>query len=294
LPATGILTKQELATTLGSNPREIDYVLNRLGGFYRPKNIPKKDGSFRTLLIPRGRLRDLQQAINATILSKLDWPASVQGGVRGRSVRTSALAHVGKELVIAVDVKNFFPSVTPQRVEAIFGSLGMATDVCGILVKLTTWNGQLPQGAPTSTALANLALARADARISGFCRQQEFTYTRYVDDITVSGSRRLLGFKNLLQRIVTEEGFQLKSEKTEIMPKGTRQMVTKVIVNQKLNLPREKRQELRLEALKGNSGELTDKLKGRINWLRYLNPGSAERIFAAAKQTRRSGEKGSN
>jgi RNA-directed DNA polymerase len=198
--------------------------------------------------------------------------------------------HLCKELVIAMDVKDFFPSVTTQRVTAIFGRLGMSPEVCGILTKLTTWNGQLPQGAPTSTDLANLALAKVDARISGLCRTQGFAYSRYVDDITVSGNAKLAGFKNLLARIIEEEGFKVKHEKTELMPRHKRQLVTKVIVNQKLNLAREKRQRIRLEAIKANSKELSSSLKATINWLGYLNPEGAESILKVVRSARRSND----
>ena len=289
-----IVSKNDLARFLGINLRQLDRMLNRLESFYRPKRIPKKDGTPRTLLIPSGRLKEIQRNIKTVILSRVDWPDSVQGGVRGRSVRTSALRHVGKDLVIAMDVKDFFPSVSPTKVSTVFTRLGMSPEVCGILTKLTTWNNQLPQGAPTSTDLANLALAQVDARISGLCRQQGFTYTRYVDDITVSGMAKLTGFKNLLGRIIEEEGFLVKHQKTEIMPRNKRQLVTKVIVNEKLNLPKEQRQQLRLDVLRANSPELSASLKGRINWLRYLNPESAGGVMDVVRAARQPNEKSSD
>ncbi len=279
-------SKKDLARTLGTNLRELDLILNRLSRFYRPKKVPKKDGTFRTLFIPEGRLKEVQRAIKRAIFSDLTWPSSVQGGVRGRSVRSNAAHHVGKALVIALDVKDFFPSVTPRKVFAIFTHLGASIVVAGILTKLTTWNGQLPQGAPTSTDLANLALARVDSRIAGFCKDHGFAYTRYVDDVTVSGAMRLRKFKNLLMRIIEEEGFLVKVEKTEVMPRGTRQLVTKVVVNEKTNLPREKRQELRLEIVKQGSAQLSRSLKGRINWLGYLNSEVAESILRRARGAR--------
>jgi RNA-directed DNA polymerase len=287
-----IRTKEDLAVALGASKRELDRVLNRLPQFYRPVRIPKKDGRFRTLLIPQGKLKDLQRQIQRAIIPTRDWAASVHGGVRGRSVRTSASQHVGKDLVVAMDIKDFFPSVAPHRVFKSFLRLGVGTEACGILTKLTTWKAQLPQGAPTSTGLANLALAQADARIAGFCRQHGFSYTRYVDDITVSGSRRLLKFLNLLSRIVEEEGFLLKAEKTEIMLKGMRQMVTKVIVNDRLNLPREKRQQLRAEVLKEGGSSLSKSLKGRLNWLGYLNPDAVDRLGTRLRALREGNDQG--
>jgi len=283
-------SKKELARALGTNPRELDLILNRLPRFYRPKKVPKKDGNLRTLLIPDGRLKEIQRGIRSAIFSSLRWPSSVQGGVRGRSVRTNAAHHVGKPLVVSVDVKDFFPSVTPKRVFSIFARLGATAEVAGILTKLTTWNHQLPQGAPTSTDLANLALARVDTRIAGFCRQHGFAYSRYVDDITVSGALRLTKFKNLLLRIIQEEGFMVKAEKTEIMPADTRQLVTKVVVNRQINLPKEKRQQLRIEAIEEGSPKPSPSLKGRIDWLGYLNPEAADKILRRARRARRADE----
>ncbi len=286
-------SKKKLARTLGTDARELDLVLNRLSRFYRPKKVPKKDGTFRTLFIPEGRLKEIQRSIKRAIFSNLNWPLPVQGGIKGRSVKSNAAYHVGKPLVIAMDVKDFFPSVTTRKVFSIFARLGASAEVAGILTKLTTWNGQLPQGAPTSTDLANLALARVDMRIAGFCRQHGFAYSRYVDDTTVSGAMKLRKFKNLLPRIIEEEGFLVKAEKTEIMPRGTRQLVTKVVVNEGTNLPREKRQQLRLEAIKQDSAKLSPSLKGQINWLRYLNSEAADNILRRARKARRDDEKGS-
>ncbi len=200
-----------------------------------------------------------------------------------RSVISNASPHIGKPVVFSVDIKDFFPHVTPQRVFQIFGGLGFGEECAGILMKSTTWGHQLPQGAPTSTALANLSLVSADWRLRRLAQIQSFSYTRYVDDLTLSGGWRLLKFRKLVQRIVESEGFGVKPQKTITMRMGERQLVTRLIVNKKMNMPREWRIGVRRQVLgyspDQNVGASLASIRGRANWLRYVNPAVGDRLL---------------
>jgi RNA-directed DNA polymerase len=281
-----ILTKRDLAKLIGVRPRELDHILDRLQYYYRPKTRRKPDGKVRTLYVPHGKLKEIQKSIKAEILDKVSWASTVHGGVRRRSILTNARAHVGQAVVFTMDVKDCFPSIGPERVLRIFKSMGFEDEASDVLTILTTWKFQLPQGAPTSTALANLALAPIDARISGLAADQGFSYTRYVDDITVSGGWRLLKFRRLLVRIVECEGFCVKPSKVETMDMGQRQVVTKLVVNGKVNLPREKRDGIRsdlLAALSGTPVDISPSMLGRVHWLKYVNPALGQRLIERTK-----------
>ena len=117
------------------------------------------------------------------VLAKVKFPSWVQGGVASRSVKTNAKHHVRRPLLSTMDIKDCFPSITMHKVRGVFEELGFSGEALAVITKLTTWEFQLPQGAPTSPAIANLALAKIDRRQIGLAKQHGLTYTRYVDDI---------------------------------------------------------------------------------------------------------------
>jgi RNA-directed DNA polymerase len=281
-----IANKAQLARLLAVAWQEMDYVLRNPRRYYRPAKVPKRDGSLRTLLVPRGKLRLLQDKIKRHILDKFPNLECVHGGVRRRSVVSNALPHIDKPVVFSVDLKDFFPHVSPDRVFRIFLGLGFAEECAKLLMKATTWEYQLPQGAPTSTSLANLSLIRADYRLQRFACKYNFDYTRFVDDLTLSGGSRLLNFRKLIPRIIESEGFSVKPEKTSTMHRGERQVVTRLVVNAKLNMPREWRREVRTQVFAELSGEGNGSsmlsIRGRVNWLRYLNPEAGEKLLGRA------------
>ena len=278
-----ISTKAQLAKLLAVAPGEIDNVLRNPGRYYRPQNTSKKDGSIRRLLVPQGKLKLLQKKIKLHILDNFPFLDCVHGGVRGRSILSNALPHVLKPVVFSVDIKEFFPHVTPHRVFQIFRGLGFGEECARILMKATTWDFELPQGASTSTALANLSLVRADWRLRRLAQIQHFSYTRYVDDLTISGEWRLVKFRRLVQRIVESEGFHVKPQKTVTMHLGVRQVVTQLVVNTKVNMPREWRNEVRQRvfgpSLVNDGDSSMASLVGQVNWLRYVNPAVGARLL---------------
>jgi len=267
---------EELAKLLLVHPQELAEVSFHRGKLYRSHRIRKANGTLRTLHVPQGQLKLLQQKINRHILESVEPLGCVHGGVRGRSVITNAQRHVGKAIVFSVDVKDFFPSVSPQIVRSIFEALGFRSEAANLLVQATTWDGQLPQGAPTSSAIANLSMTRVDVRLEGLAVAQGFDYTRYVDDLTFSGPQQLKKFRGLIQRILKEEGFKVNPDKIFTMHSGMRQVVTKIVVNTKLNLAREDRNQIRQNALQ--NATLPKKIRndssllGQLSWLQSVNP----------------------
>ncbi|MEK6215691.1 MAG: reverse transcriptase family protein, partial [Boseongicola sp.] len=207
-------------------------------------------------------MKAAQWWILENLLNPLPVHDAAHGFVNGRSIVTNASAHVGRDLVINWDLKNFFPTVTYTRVKGLFRSFGYSEKIATVLGLLCTepdaeqveLDGEdyfvhsskrhLPQGAPTSPAITNLLCRRFDARLKGIAEQLGFHYTRYADDLSFSASGKEAGeqVRKLLwrvQAVVGEEGFQVHPDKLRIMRKGGRQEVTGLTVNEKLGVPRD-------------------------------------------------------
>jgi RNA-directed DNA polymerase len=278
-----IETKAQLAKLLAVGPWEIDEVLTHRHRYYRSFKREKEDGTFRTLRAAQGPLKLLQAKVKTHILDLVRLPDCVHGGVRGRSVITNAIPHLRKQVVFCLDVKDFFPSVDARRVRSTFEGLGFSSDVAQLLTDITAWENQLPQGAATSSGLANLAMTRVDVRLQSLANQHGFSYTRYVDDLTLSGSERILDFRRLIQRVVLEEGFLIRQEKLRTMHSGMRQVVAGIVVNRKPNLTREQRLLIRRELLdfrqsRGRVRVLGAGLRGKLSWLSHVNPELGSRL----------------
>jgi len=276
-------TKEQLAFLLKVLPVEIDEVLADRRKYLRSFRISKPNGASRLVYDPQGPLKLLQQKIKTHILDSVPLPNCVHGGVRCRSVLTNAAPHVGKEFVFCLDIKDFFPGIGPTLVGTIFRALGFGPGVVDSLVSATTWDNHLPQGLATSTGLANLAMARVDLRLQTLACKQSFDYTRWIDDLTLSGRRRLLNFERLILRIVAEGGFSVNPDKVQMMHSGMQQVVTGVVVNRKLNVPRAERNRIRREVLqfrasKHDSEATFQRIRGKVSWISQVNPSLGARL----------------
>jgi hypothetical protein len=210
----------------------------------------------------------MQRKILAEILDPVPLHPLAHGFRAGRSIVTNAQAHCGKLTLLRFDLVDFFPSVSSARVFRIFRSLGYPTGIAKLLMGLCTtripadvWDERpgagdgsdflarqrlvsrhLPQGAPTSPALANLAAHRLDRRLFGLANAAGAIYTRYADDLAFSGggdlARSRKRFETHVAVIVHEEGFALNHRKTRMMRAGVRQQVAGVVVNVGPNIPR--------------------------------------------------------
>jgi len=282
-----IETKAELARLLAVAPIEIDHTVLNRRKLYRIFHKPKPSGATRTLCVPTGPLLLLQQKVKEHILDIVPSLPCVHGGVQGRSVLTNARPHVRKQIVFTLDIKDFFPSVGPTTVHAVFSALGFGPDPSTLLTEITTWDSQLPQGVPTSSGIANLAMTRVDIRLQTLANRWNFDYSRFVDDLAMSGSWRLLSFRNLVRRIVEDEGFRINPNKIRTMHAGMRQVVAGIVVNEKLNLPREKRALIRTQTLRFISTPKrfrrnVYRLRGKLSWLTAVNPILGEQLSERA------------
>ena len=173
----------------------------------------------------------------------------------------------------------------PLKSPSNFSIVRFGPEAAGLLMRLTTWNNELPQGVPTSNALATLAPARIDWRITKLKQEYAFNYSRWVDDLTFSGSERILKFRRMFQRIVEDEGFKVRTDKTKTELAKDRQTVLNFVVNTKVNLSKEKRAAIRQEVVAAyNSGQpLSPSTAGKMFWLRSVNPEAGTRLVGRAK-----------
>ncbi|SKC72784.1 reverse transcriptase domain-containing protein [Ohtaekwangia koreensis] len=249
----------ELANAMGITVGELRFLaynrtvskINHYKRFY----IPKKTGGKRLISTPMPRLKKAQHWILENILNKVSIDDHAHGFVMKRSIVTNALPHVKAEVVINIDLKDFFPTISYQRVKGLYRSLGYSEQLSTIFGLISTesecdqieLDGEiyyaagidrfLPQGAPTSPAITNIICRKLDARLKGIASKLNFAYTRYADDLTFSASgenvnntKTLLGF---IKRIIKEENLTIHPDKFRVLRKGARKEVTGVIVNDK-------------------------------------------------------------
>lgn len=268
--------------------------------------IPKRDGRLRLVEEPKPLMKRLQRRILHGMLDHVPSHPSAFGFVRGCNCIQAAAKHAGERMVISFDLSDFFPAIPWTRVYAIFRSLGYPQAVARALAQITTAltphdtlstpglaarehlkARHLPQGAPTSPALANLAARRLDLRLAGLARSLSATFTRYADDLTFSGNRHIAAIlARALPDIVREEGFQLNPAKTRHATDSQRQTVTGLTVNRHVNIPRSDYD--RLKATIHHLARPDDprrcdpaflaRLQGRIAWVEQINPAKGARL----------------
>ena len=210
---------------------------DRRSELYTTFSISKKSGGKRIIEAPVDRLKQIQRWINDEILSSFSASEYATGFRRNYSIVDNAKKHVGKELVIAIDVKDFFPSITYADVLQVFVYFGYKLDVAHLLTKLcTNANNVLPQGSPASPTLSNLVALRLDKRLGKLAESIGCDYSRYADDITFSGKKTIKSILPLVEVILYEEGFHINPTKTRLQYKHQRQEVTGLIVNSKLSV----------------------------------------------------------
>lgn len=217
---------------------------------YQAFTIPKRSGGARQIFAPVEDLKKLQRLILRKLLGRLSAHDAAHGFERGRSIVTNAKMHVGKSVVLRLDLKDFFTSTSAARVEQYFRAIGWSAESAEMLTRVCTHNGALPQGAPTSPRLSNLINAKLDARLSALARKHQANYTRYADDLTFSFDEashpKVNGLIHFVKEIVKSEGYQLHLyAKLKIQRCHERQRVTGLVVNQRVQLPRTTRRWLR-------------------------------------------------
>ncbi|HOY73862.1 MAG TPA: reverse transcriptase family protein [Bacteroidales bacterium] len=269
------------------------YRNNTFDDLYDTFEIPKRSGGKRKIEAPKPALKLAQKAILEKLTSDVRLHDSCHGFRRAHSIVSNAKPHVGKAVVVNLDIKDFFPTISAARVFGIYRSFGYKNEEASFLTALSSFNGRLPQGAPTSPMLANIACIRLDYRLSGLSNTIGADYSRYADDLTISGPESITKYIALIRKIVEEEGFALALPKLRIHRRGARQEVTGLTVNDRVSVPRVIRRRIRAALHHVNQGkEATwkgepmslESLTGHINFIKSVHPDLGQALFNSLPQ----------
>lgn len=290
----------ELCTFLGiRSPSQLGFLLlssemEDESGPYVKFTIPKRTGKPRTICAPKDGLKRIQRKILKDIVSLLPTHDAAHGFVDGRSTVTNAAVHQGRKILVKFDIHEFFPTVHFYRTMGLFAQMGYpiqsglvetnpdSEEVAPVLARLTTyvppngkWSaGHLPQGAPTSPAIANLICRNLDARLEGLAKSIQGRYTRYADDLTFSFDEEpqpsLGRFRWWVDQICQQEGFYLNQHKFRVVRSSQRQMVTGIVVNETLRIPRKERRRFRAILHNCEVHGIASQAKGNPRFKSYL------------------------
>ena len=243
-----IKTPTELCGFFRATFFELEKAMNQ--PVYRRYKIPKKKGGTREIHAPAKELMKLQKRLNYFLQAYylIMKPACSHGFVINNAEETersnivrNALPHTHKKQVLNIDLKEFFPSIKAHRVKTLFQSQLFQFDenIATALALLTTYNGKLPAGAPSSPIISNFICYEMDNEIENFCTRNQLTYTRYADDLTFS-SDFVIGNDLLLDiiSIINRHDFTINEKKLRLTNKNSLQTVTGLVVNEKVNVNR--------------------------------------------------------
>ena len=240
-----IFDRKHFSLLLGLKEEYLKMLIILSDQLYNNVDIPKKLGGYRTIDIPIEGLKYVQRWILDNILYNIPTSTASTGFVPKKSIKENAEKHVNKDCVITFDIKDFFPTIKFEEVFRIFNYFGYTNDMSYVFAKLCTRLGSLPQGAPTSPYISNIACLKLDKRLLNLTQSLNANYTRYADDMTISGGRFLIKYLDLFKEIISEEGFVINNKKTNIKYRHDRQMVTGLVVNEKVSIPKKTKRYLR-------------------------------------------------
>jgi len=322
-----------LADWLLLNAGEVEWFADLRGLGYSRKDRPqlrhyhyrvlaKRSGRIRLIEAPKPRLKKLQRQILALILARIPPHSTAHGFLKGRSIKTFIAPHVGQRVILRMDLMDFFPSISGARIQTVFRTMGYPESVADLLGGICTnaaprdvWikpefdsnvsqlrearalyaQPHLPQGAPTSPALANLCAYRVDCRMAGLAKSVDARYTRYADDLAFSGGEAFElcvdRFSTHVAAVLHQEGFAVHHRKTRIMRQGVRQHLAGLVANQRVNVIRADFD--RLKATLTNCVRLGPEsqnrdahssfrshLEGRVGFVEMINPAKGKRLRA--------------
>ena len=293
---------------------------------YHYKPMLKRSGAARLIESPKPRLKELQRQILREILNGVPPHESVHGFVQSRSVKSFATPHAGQAVVLRMDIEDFFPSFSRGRIQSFFRTAGYPEAVADLLggvccntaprdlwdsadVNLTPeeraaarilyGRPHLPQGAPTSPALANICSYRLDCRLRGLAASAGAHYSRYADDLAFSGDRaferNVENFASHVAVIAAEEGFRINHRKTRMMGASVRQRLAGVVCNTKPNVSRTQFDVLKATLTncvrygpesqnRTGHAAFRQHLEGRVAYCEMLNADKARRLRRLLEQ----------
>ncbi|MGE0077645.1 MAG: reverse transcriptase family protein [Bacteroidales bacterium] len=241
-------TPYELCKLLDATFSEVENVINNPA--YIHFHRPKKKGGYREIYAPSNELKRIQKRLNYYLQAYYLCikPKEVHGFVINPhylgthcNIAANAKIHVGRESVLNIDLKDFFPSIRAKQVKELLLSdiFNFDEQITNAITLLTTLNGRLPIGAPTSPVISNFICRVLDEDLIEFSKDHGFAYTRYADDLTFSSSRKISHDELLdIINIITKNNFSINQKKLRIQSKNRKQTVTGLTVNDRVNVDR--------------------------------------------------------
>jgi len=286
---------RHLEILLGRSRAELEDLALSSIHYYKPFPLGPRERWFAKKIKPPKKrwidnpvdpLKAIQSRIHERLLSPLILPEHLLGGVRGKSVTHNALLHLGARYLVTIDIKNFFPSVTPTQVRNVFRKiLNCSPTVSYLLTGLTTCRGRLPQGAPTSPLLANLVLSSFDSKIRCVCKENGIRYSSWVDDLAFSGNSasQVIG---LVVATLTKAGFRVSHRKIKRMGPGDRKLLNNLVLGKFVTVQKQYRGRIRAgihnlrcgKVAADEIGAYVESLNGNINYLRLFDPRRAANL----------------
>lgn len=313
------VTHEHLACFANAHSREATRVGEPLR-HYAYTWIRKRTGGWRLLEIPKSKLKEIQRRILRDLLDKIPPHPNARGFAKGGSVLRFVEPHVRRPLLLRMDLKDFFISIQASRVHALFRTAGYSEHIARMLTGLCTNSvptckmrppdadarlsgaqqmqlrtPHLPQGAPTSPALANLCAFRFDARATGLAKKYGYDYSRYADDLLFSGPARGREFVKQFQiwvgAIALEEHFEINMRKTRAMRRSARQHAAGLVLNERPAISRAEYDALKAtlhncvtrgpeSQNRAAHAQFRAHLSGRINYMATISPQRGERLRA--------------
>ncbi|MGJ8590325.1 MAG: reverse transcriptase family protein [Yoonia sp.] len=221
-----IFESSHLAQLVGRNLGDLSAMAHGTESYYRSFKIKKRSGGLREIQAPYPSLLEVQRWIVDEILSSFSLPICSTGYRVGFSILDNALVHCGRPEVLKIDLKDFFPSIGFSRVVKVFIGFGYPVNVSYFLAKLCTLDRKLPQGAASSPCLSNIICEGVDQRMMKLCKTKRLRYTRYADDIVISGKSIPKGVRRLFFEIIASEGFGVNDKKVRFLREGEKKIVT--------------------------------------------------------------------
>lgn len=202
--------------------------------YYKTYEIPKKSGGKRKISQPSKKLKGLQSWILVNILNKIQVSPSCKGFRKGSLTLENALPHIGANTLLNLDLKNFFPTITSNKVYNVFKTIGYNKLIATIFTNICTYEETLPQGSSCSPMLANLTTWTLDLRIQGYVGKRGISYTRYADDLSFSGLNptKVIKIIPMIKEIINDENFIVNHKKTRIASSARAKIVTGLIINE--------------------------------------------------------------
>lgn len=282
-----------LEKDLGVSAKALYTLSNQKHRHYRTVKIPKGNGEFRELCVPDDFLKAVQSKIAEILLAREEISPYATAYRIGGSTLVNALPHVGKPMVMKLDIRQFFDHcIYPVVKEKVFSAERYSEANRVLLTLLCVHKDALPQGAPTSPVISNIILRDFDNAVGAWCAERQIAYTRYCDDMTFSGEFDPQSVKAVVKSELRKLGLFLNDKKTVVLHSGQRKSVTGIVVNEKPNVSAAYRRKLRQELYYCQKYGIDDhmqksgvtiskdayiaKLLGRVNYVLSVDPENQE------------------